>query len=989
MSKKLSITDPFQPKITRNDRFAQMSHQEKVIEQKKKEIQAKLEAKQKINAENAPKAGSPTPSKESKSPPKKPEGKNTSGFNLFSNDGSFLDTFKQMKEKKLDSKLKSFKAKESFSEQRSSGNKNSRWSQRRRSPSPKERNLKSRISRFSDKTNTFEPKITINTSFSSPVSQQHNFDNPQMSISPQNVTGQPLLKNMLPPPGVVFPTVTQQSSASVIAAPPLLLNVPPPQIVQNQVSSTLLLPNSQGNVLVSTPTVNVTIPASGVLTTVTLPPSSVSTATAMPVPPPCVPTVELASIPPPNPIQVQNIPQPAPIQVQNIPTPTSIQLNEIPNPKPLDLLAIPTPSEDKSISDPDFIKNVPPPNKSIPPPNLPETNVNVPPPNTLPPPNIIPVSIPPPQTITTQNLTVQSIATPCQNILVHTIPPPPQLQTIQNISTGVPPPNLQNQNNFASISVVVPSSPVTVSNTIPSLMAQPILPPPGMGMATVNVNCPPPMLPQLQAPPPSFVNQPPPITNQMPPMNVPPPSTTMTMMNPAPISGPYHDMNAALSKFQDDFLGAYNPECSTDCFKNRSCRDDSFVFNFRHSFAFESSTHFGINPSSHPCLSTGLLVMCCEVFPPGTPDYEAMASLGRMVAQCGPGIEEVVKQRKTQDPNLWFLFYKESAAYQQYQQLVEQFKREADETKDTQHYKPEDIYEPEMAIEDDSDTSMTQEQKKEPNDHESENTTKRKRKSRWGDKDPTIPPPTVILNNTVLPRPGLITQNQPSGNVMLSQITRNDPGLIQYVVNTYGSTNLSEEEWDKAEDHYKINLLYQDMMKKRAELEKLQKAGKNKYDYDSDEDVEGGTWEHKLRDKEMMATQLWAQELTRQAEGKHHIGDFLPPDEFNRFMEKSNANKEGRMPNFSDYKEFKIKEDNIGFKMLQKLGWSQGQGLGTNGAGIVEPVNKAVKREHNQGLGLGDDGGNKEDEYEAYRKRMMLAYRFRPNPLNNPRRPYY
>lgn len=88
-----------------------------------------------------------------------------------------------------------------------------------------------------------------------------------------------------------------------------------------------------------------------------------------------------------------------------------------------------------------------------------------------------------------------------------------------------------------------------------------------------------------------------------------------------------------------------------------------------------------------------------------------------------------------------------------------------------------------------------------------------------------------------------------------------------------------------------------------------------------------------------MATQLWAQELNRQAEGKHHIGDFLPPEEFKRFMEKTN-NMEGKVANFSDYKEFKIKEDNIGFKMLQKLGWSQGQGLGTNGEGIIEPVNK-------------------------------------------------
>lgn len=195
---------------------------------------------------------------------------------------------------------------------------------------------------------------------------------------------------------------------------------------------------------------------------------------------------------------------------------------------------------------------------------------------------------------------------------------------------------------------------------------------------------------------------------------------------------------------------------------------------------------------------------------------------------------------------------------------------------------------------------------------------------------------------------------------MISKVTRTDPALLQYVANTYGSTNLSDEDWKKAEDNYKIHLLYQDMLAKREEVERLKQSGKNKYEYDSDEDVDGGTWEHKAREKvssftfciqlgiillttffkEMTATQLWAQELNRQAEGKHHIGDFLPPDELKKFMEKSSAAKEGRQPNFSDYKEFKIKEDNIGFKMLQKLGWTEGEGLGTSGSGIVEPVNK-------------------------------------------------
>lgn len=90
----------------------------------------------------------------------------------------------------------------------------------------------------------------------------------------------------------------------------------------------------------------------------------------------------------------------------------------------------------------------------------------------------------------------------------------------------------------------------------------------------------------------------------------------------------------------------------------------------------------------------------------------------------------------------------------------------------------------------------------------------------------------------------------------------------------------------------------------------------------------------------MEATTLWSEALNKHSEGKHHIGDFLPPEELKKFMEKYDAQKNNRQPDISDYKEYKLKEDNIGFKMLQKMGWTDGQGLGADESGIVDPVNK-------------------------------------------------
>jgi hypothetical protein len=50
--------------------------------------------------------------------------------------------------------------------------------------------------------------------------------------------------------------------------------------------------------------------------------------------------------------------------------------------------------------------------------------------------------------------------------------------------------------------------------------------------------------------------------------------------------------------------------------------------------------------------------------------------------------------------------------------------------------------------------------------------------------------------------------------------------------------------------------------------------------------------------------------------------------------------KQGQTPDVSDYREFKIQAENIGYRLLAKFGWKEGEGLGKNAQGIINPINK-------------------------------------------------
>ncbi|XAR54340.1 hypothetical protein NMG60_11029419 [Bertholletia excelsa] len=122
----------------------------------------------------------------------------------------------------------------------------------------------------------------------------------------------------------------------------------------------------------------------------------------------------------------------------------------------------------------------------------------------------------------------------------------------------------------------------------------------------------------------------------------------------------------------------------------------------------------------------------------------------------------------------------------------------------------------------------------------------------------------------------------------------------------------------------------------------------------------------------------------------HHMGDFIPPEELEKFMASCNdAAAQKAAKDAAD--RAKIQSDNVGHRLLSKMGWREGEGLGSSKSGISDPIAAGNVKMNNLGVGAQQPGevNSDDDIYEQYKKRMMLGYRYRPNPLNNPRKAYY
>ncbi|XP_035489662.1 SURP and G-patch domain-containing protein 1 isoform X2 [Scophthalmus maximus] len=383
-----------------------------------------------------------------------------------------------------------------------------------------------------------------------------------------------------------------------------------------------------------------------------------------------------------------------------------------------------------------------------------------------------------------------------------------------------------------------------------------------------------------------------------------------------------------------------------------------------------------------------------NVSPPVDAETQQVAEkLARFVAEGGPEVEAIAAERNRNNPAFSFLYDHQSPAHRVYKEKLQEYRAAtsqsalppaAESTTDVRQ--PTAL--PSPGIPPTLNPAFL------PHIQESDiPPVKRKRKSRWGSEDDKVElliPPVIVPQEINVPDPN--TPCLSAQDLRGLGYKKGKPlGLV-------GVTELSEDQKRQIKEQQEMQEMYDMIMKHKRAMAEMQvmweKAiREHEHEYDSDEEVDqkAGTWEHRLRKMEMERTRDWAESLTEMGKGKHFIGDYLPPTELEKFMETFKALKEGRDPDYSEYKEFKLTVENLGFQMLMKMGWKEGEGLGSEGQGIKAPVNKGNTAMNGAGLGVDRPAmlTKNDDEYDAFRKRMMLAYRFRPNPLNNPRRPYY
>jgi len=204
----------------------------------------------------------------------------------------------------------------------------------------------------------------------------------------------------------------------------------------------------------------------------------------------------------------------------------------------------------------------------------------------------------------------------------------------------------------------------------------------------------------------------------------------------------------------------------------------------------------------------------------GDPLPSVVEELASMVAVSGEDLEDIARDRNKNTPELKFLFEKSGPLYKRYRARVAELKESFD---DSQNKKNK------------SETAVKEEPSK-------------KRKSRWGKQEAAEKMPNIACTPSSVGAPGVaiptalggLVQKLVSPSTNLMDIRTGNPGLSAYALRVFGTNDLTENQWKQCEDQLKMSVVYGNLAAKQAMAIAMSAAGKIKYDYDSDEETEGG-----------------------------------------------------------------------------------------------------------------------------------------------------
>eukprot|EP00164_Ancoracysta_twista_P006727 GFYU01009426.1.p1 GENE.GFYU01009426.1~~GFYU01009426.1.p1 ORF type:complete len:528 (+),score=94.23 GFYU01009426.1:50-1585(+) len=370
-----------------------------------------------------------------------------------------------------------------------------------------------------------------------------------------------------------------------------------------------------------------------------------------------------------------------------------------------------------------------------------------------------------------------------------------------------------------------------------------------------------------------------------------------------------------------------------------------------------------------------------ERWRPTDPDMlETIEKTARYVANEGRRFEEMIKEKEENNPQFRFLFEKCGEQYH-YQRLITQFirdKRMPDQQGSNRFH----------------DQHNQHHQHRDHRDHRDHHEPRKR--SRWGEAPPqsnfsSMHGPSAT-GTTGSGGSDALRAAQEAAARLASRVGANAGGASQNHNSGGGGGFKSGPPAGAAgvqQQMYPVQ--YNPNAQSQAQLRKREREERDTYEDALEGVIEGGTWEHRKRAAEMQKTAELAAKVTELNQKKHHIGDFLPKQVLKEHLVKSEIlSQGGKYVKPDDFEHKKLTVENKGYQMLaQSQGWEEGKGLGAGGAGRVAPVNMNA---NTGGKGLGAKDASEvqkgDDEFEQYRKRMALAYTFRPNPLNNPRRSY-